>query len=53
MKRGSMIVVVVAIACNPWRLLTQAIVFVEVFAVFAGKLAHDSLTLKFRKLNDS
>lgn len=37
MKRGSMIVVVVSIACNPWRFLTQAVVFVEVFSVFAGQ----------------
>lgn len=36
MKRGSMIVTVVAIACNPWRFLSQAVVFVEIFSVFAG-----------------
>jgi NCS1 family nucleobase:cation symporter-1 len=34
MKRGSMIVVIVSIACNPWRFLTQSVVFVEVFSVF-------------------
>ena len=36
MKRGSMIVVVISIACNPWRFLTQAVVFVEVFSGFAS-----------------
>ncbi|RDW57166.1 hypothetical protein BP6252_13814 [Coleophoma cylindrospora] len=35
MTRGAMIVTVVAIACNPWRFLTQAVVFVEVFSVFS------------------
>ncbi|PMD38368.1 hypothetical protein L207DRAFT_585270 [Hyaloscypha variabilis F] len=34
MKRGSMIVVIVSIACNPRRFLTQAVVFVEVFSGF-------------------
>ena len=37
MKRGSMIVVIVSIACNPRRFLTQAVVFVEVFSGFTSK----------------
>jgi hypothetical protein len=42
MKRGGMIVVIVGIACNPWRFLSQALVFTEVFAVFAGKFFYSS-----------
>lgn len=35
MKRGSMIVVIVSIACNPWRFLNQAVIFIEIFSGFA------------------
>jgi NCS1 family nucleobase:cation symporter-1 len=44
MKRGSMIVVIVGIACNPWRFLSQALAFTEVFAVFAGKVPPSSFS---------
>jgi hypothetical protein len=38
MKQGSLCLVVLAIAVNPWRFLTQAALVIQVFSVFAGKL---------------
>ncbi len=35
MKRSAIILAITAVACNPWRFLTQALVFVEVLNVFA------------------
>ncbi|RDW57037.1 hypothetical protein BP6252_13909 [Coleophoma cylindrospora] len=35
MKRGAVLLCVVGIACNPWRFLSQAAIFIQAFSVFA------------------
>lgn len=40
MRRAGVLLCVVGIACNPWRFLTQATVFVQAMSVFAGKTCY-------------
>jgi nucleobase:cation symporter-1, NCS1 family len=42
MKRGCMIGCILGFACNPWRFLSQAIIFVEIMSGFSSK-SHPSI----------
>jgi NCS1 family nucleobase:cation symporter-1 len=45
MRRGAVIVSLVAIACNPWRFLSQAAIFIQAFSVFAVFSSASTATL--------
>jgi NCS1 family nucleobase:cation symporter-1 len=45
MKRGAVLLSIVAVACNPWRFLTQASIFIQVLSVFSVFATTTSATL--------
>jgi len=44
MKRGCMIGCILGFACNPWRFLSQAIIFVEIMSGFSSKCIEQLLS---------